>query len=220
MEGEDEVLRYLPLLTAVALGICCGLVHGFWTDRWTRSRAPAEAAARLTRVPLEAGDWQAEPLPFNERETEAISGRLYRRYVNRLSGSAVTVALVSGLPGPVAIHTPDVCYKANGFKVASPIKYRHAATAGAPAAELLTADLEKARAAEVLHQRIFWSWTTAGTWSAPDNPRWQFAAEPVLYKLYLVREMSAADEPLEEDPCIDLMRQLLPQLHQVLFTGP
>jgi hypothetical protein len=174
----------------------------------------------LGQVPLEVGDWQAEPLAFNERETEAISGRLYRRYVNRLSGSVVTVALVSGLPGPVSIHTPDVCYKANGFKVASPIKYRYAGGLGVPAAEFLTADLQKIQAADAIHQRIFWSWTTNGTWSVPDNPRWQFAAEPVLYKLYLVREMSAADEPLEEDPCIDLMRRLLPQLHGVLFTGP
>lgn len=207
-------MRYFPPLTAIVLGICCGIVHGFWTDRWTVSHAPAEAAARMAQLPLEAGDWQAQELPVSDRETEAISGRLYRRYLNRLSGSVVTVALVTGLPGPVSIHTPDVCYKANGFKVAAPIKYLYK---GPAAAEFWTADLKKVKAAEVMHQRIFWAWTTTGEWSVPDNPRWHFAAERVLFKLYLIREMATADEPLEEDPCIDLMHQLLPQLRRVLF---
>src|SRR6516225_2141560 len=98
--------RYYPAFTALTLILVAGLVHGFWTDRWVVSTAPAEAAARLEQLPLEAGDWKGEPLEVNSKSAEAITGRLCRRYTNRSTGSVVTIALVSGLPGPVSIHTP------------------------------------------------------------------------------------------------------------------
>jgi len=210
--------RYFPALVAILLVIGGGIVHGFWTDRWGTSPAPAEAGRRLKAVPLRAGDWAAAPLP-NKAGPESLAGQLYRRYVHQVNGTVITVALYTGLPGPVAIHTPDVCYKASGFEVASPIKYRWAGLRGMASGEFWTADLQKIKATEKLHQRIFWSWTADGAWRAAKNPRWEFAAEPVLYKLYLVRELTAADEPLEEDPCIDLMNELLPQLQKCLFSG-
>src|SRR5262245_32289500 len=116
--------RYTPALVAVALVVVSGLVHGFWTDRWSTSHAPAEAAERLARVPLDAGEWQGQDLPNATRFTEAITGQMYRRYVHRSTGSVVTVALICGLPGPVSIHTPDVCYKAGGYEVATPARFQ------------------------------------------------------------------------------------------------
>jgi hypothetical protein len=210
--------RYLPAFVAIALVVLCGVVHGFWTDRWTVSRAPAEAAARLRQLPVTVGDWQAQELPIDSRSPEAISGEMCRRYVNRTNGNAVTVVLLCGLPGPVSIHTPDVCYKAGGFDVGTPLKYTQPAQGQVPAADFLTSDLNKNRSTGQVYQRIFWSWNATGTWRVPGNPRWEFAPEPVLYKLYLVRDMNSPGEPLEDDPCLDLMRQLIPQLQQVLFS--
>jgi hypothetical protein len=209
--------RCKPAVLAIVLVVLSGIVHGYWTDRWVVSPAAAEAAARLEKVPLTAGNWRGEELPVKARETEAITGHLYRRYVHRETGQVVTVALVSGLPGPVAIHTPDVCYRAGGYRVEQPIRYKCPAAAHEPAAEFLTADLHKTKAVEELHQRIFWSWNAAGAWTVPGNPRVEFAARPVLYKIYLIREMSSRDDPLADDPCIDLLRHLLPQLRQTLF---
>jgi hypothetical protein len=210
--------RYLAAVTAAVLVVLSGMVHGFWTDRWTTSLPPAQAAQRLGRVPLDVGDWAGQTLPSKSRP-EGIAGQLYRRYINRVNGTRITVALFTGLPGPVSIHTPDVCYRAGGFEVAAPLKYSHAPMKGQPPAEFWTADLLKIKATEKLHQRIFWAWATDGAWQAADNPRFQFAARPVLYKLYLVRQLTSPDEPLEEDPCIDLMHELLPQLQKYLFAG-
>jgi len=207
--------RFLPIITAAGLLLLAGLVHGFWTDRWVVSEAPAEAAARLRQLPLTAGDWQGQDLDIHREETEAITGHLYRRYVNRTTGSAVTVALVCGKPGPVAIHTPDACYRASGFEVATPTKI----TVGGSGtrAEFLYADLNKKTAAEHIRQRIFWSWSAAGDWQVPDDPRKEFVWQPVLFKLYVIREQSAANEPVDDDPCTDLIRQLVPQLRQIMF---
>jgi hypothetical protein len=213
--------RFLPAYVAIVLVLLCGIVHGFWTDRWMVSRAPAEAAERLRQVPMTAGDWQAQEIPPDSRFTEAITGQMYRRYVNRTNGNVVTVALICGLPGPVSIHTPDVCYKAGGFDVATPLKYTQPAQGQTPAADFLTSDLSKNRSTGQVYQRIFWSWNTTGTWRVPGrDPRFAFPSEPVLYKIYLIREMNSAGEPLEDDPCVDLMRQLLPQFQHYLFSQP
>ncbi len=210
--------RLFPVLTGMLLVIGGGVVQGFWTNRWDTSPAPAEAAERLKNVPLRVGDWVATALPV-KTGPEPIAGQLYRRYVHQVNGTVITVALYTGQPGPVSIHTPDVCYKASGFDVAVPLKYKWAGVRGIAAGEFWTADLQKIKATEKLHQRIFCSWTTDGTWRAAGNPRWEFADQPVLYKLYLVRELTSAEEPLEEDPCIDLMSDLLPQLQKCVFSG-
>src|SRR5262245_23228091 len=139
--------RYFPALVAILLVIGGGIVHGFWTDRWGTSPAPAEAGRRLKAVPLRAGDGAAAPLP-NKAGPESLAGQLYRRYVHQVNGTVITVALYTGLPGPVAIHTPDVCYKASGFEVASPIKYRWAGLRGMASGEFWTADLQKIKATE------------------------------------------------------------------------
>ena len=81
---------------------------------------------------------------------------------------------------------------------------------GAPAhaaAEFKTAVLTKTQAAGQTQLRVLWSWYAAGAWSVPDNPRLAFARQPRLYKLHVVRE--TAGESLDEDPCVDLVRQLL-----------
>src|SRR5947209_18409507 len=102
--------RICPFLTAVAALVACGVVHGLWTDRWARAPEPAAAAARLDALPLTLGDWDGEALPVEPGSLGAVSGYLYRQYVNRRNGDEVSVFLVCGRPGPVAIHTPDVCY--------------------------------------------------------------------------------------------------------------
>ena len=100
--------RYLlPVATSVALLVACGLVHGFWTDRWEPAPDPAAVAARFDALATDLGDWQGEALPVGPRETRGLSGYLVRRYVNRRTGDAVTVALMSGPPRVVSIHTPS-----------------------------------------------------------------------------------------------------------------
>src|SRR5262245_14554260 len=117
------MLRILPGVIAVAAVVLTGLVHGYWTERWTPQEGPAPAAARMKDVSLVLGHWEGEALDFTPRQMDGIAGYLYRRYVNRQSGQSVTVALCCGRPGPVAVHTPDVCYAGGGYDVGASIKY-------------------------------------------------------------------------------------------------
>src|SRR5215831_4661092 len=115
--------RMLPIAVALAAVLAAGIVHGFWTDRWRTARTVEAAVANLDRVPRTVGDWQAEPLASDVRDDQGLPGQLYLRYVNRKSGDSITVALVCGRPGPVSIHTPDVCYGASGYKVGRPAPF-------------------------------------------------------------------------------------------------
>jgi hypothetical protein len=210
--------RIFPFLTAIAALVACGVVHGLWTDRWAHAPEPAAAAARLENLPLTLGDWDGETLPVEPGSLGAVSGCLYRQYVNRHNGNEVNVFLVCGRPGPVAIHTPDVCYGASGYTVGPRSTFSFPSGAS-PSVTFYTATFHKTRAAGPTHLRVFWSWLAGDHWTVADNPRLTFARQPVLYKLYLVHRGAAANETIADDPCVTLMTQLLPELQRTLFPG-
>ena len=64
--------------------------------------------------------------------------------------------------------------------------------------------------------RIFWSWYGDGGLRASDNPRWDFAHLPALYKLYVIRETGGRTTTLDNDPSADFLRRLLPEASRVL----
>src|SRR5262249_509089 len=143
------------------------------------------------------------------------------------TGTIISVNLVCGRPGPVSIHTPDVCYGASGFTVADPIKFQPKS-----GFECWTAEAVQKKATEQTRLRLFWTWNAGGKWQASgrsdavpgflarllglDSPRIAFASYPVLYKLYLARELAVAGEPLDSDPCVEFLDKLLPELQKAL----
>jgi len=110
------------VIALVAL-TACGVVHGLWTDRWSEKLDPAAAASRFDSFPMTIGNWEGEALIASPGELQGLSGYLARRYVNRDTGDAVTVALMCGRPRVVSIHSPDVCYAGNGYAVTTPGKF-------------------------------------------------------------------------------------------------
>ncbi len=211
-------MRRTLLIVITALTVLAGsaLVHGYWTDRWRKSPEREAAPAKLQQVPMTIGDWEGEPLELGQREfaRAGIDGYIMRNYKNRLSGAEVSILLVCGRPGPVAAHTPEICYGGAGYEltadpIAYPIRSDHCWTAlfrkqDAPVHEYL---------------RIVWSWTAGETWLASSNPRLEFAADPVLYKIYVVRKVTSLGESITSDPCIDFLRQLMPEMMKVLSSS-
>ena len=63
---------------------------------------------------------------------------------------------------------------------------------------------------------ISWTWSQDGlTWSAPDNPRYAFARFPAVYKMYVVREISAVTG-VGDDTSKEFLNRLLPELQSSL----
>jgi hypothetical protein len=204
----------LPFV-GVATVIVVGVVQGFWTDRWHVGEKVDNAVKSLDKVPTVLGDWTGEDLKMGGRDLLGLAGAVYRRYQNKKTGDVISIALVCGRPGPVSIHTPDVCYGASGYKVGKVIEYTVKGagdTVNAPT--FYSADMSKVTASELTQQRLFWTWRSQKRWQVTEDPRVHFAGQPVLFKFYIARDLTAP-VPVDQDPIVEFLRQLLPELEKL-----
>ena len=219
-------MRILTFAIAMATIIASGVAHGLVTSRWGLSQELKIAAARLREIPSKIGDWTSEDLeiPKSQLKRGEIENYVARRYVNVVDQSVVNVVIVCGRPGPIAVHTPDVCFQGTGNKMQTlPAKQPVETDDSMLLGELWVADFTKTSPTQQDNLRVYWTWSADGVWRAPnngyffDNPRWEFAAEPFLYKMYVTRGIRRVGESEGEDLCIKFLRQLIPQLKEVLF---
>ena len=210
--------RTIVIVSACLVLVTSGLVHGLWTDRWSDSSDLLQAAANLNKLPLTIGKWHGSDIDMEKDPRSTLAGEVARRYVHADSGKIVTLFLACGRSGPVCTHTPDVCYGASGYEVEQPRRFRLPTSTEEPPAEFWTARFVKERSTSKIHLRLFWSWHDSQSWKVADNPRLRFANERLLYKLYLIREMMQPDEPVENEACVEFMRELLPVLRKSVFT--
>jgi hypothetical protein len=216
------MFRPAPVLTALALVAASGLAHGLVTGRWHNARDLEVALARVPLVPRDIGAWHgrdldADPEAFTQAHADAY---WVRRYEDRSTGSAVTVILMCGPAGPLAVHTPDVCYRGAGYEAAGPVTAVEVPLPGGSAAHLWTARFAKDQPSAAGQLRLFWTWSADGTWSAPSWPRLAFAGRPALYKLYVIQEQPPGGEPAAGGPALGFLPRLLPALSQSLFRPP
>jgi hypothetical protein len=149
-----------------------------------------------------------------------LSGYLSREYVHEGSGEVMSILLVCGRPGPVAVHTPDICYRGGGYEMSPKTPFTLPAEPPLQKpAHFLTAKFVKEDATAPDALRIYWAWNAGDGWVAPTNPRWAFARYRALYKLYVIHHLTGPGESPDGDPSQEFMKVLLPQLHQSLFPG-
>ena len=104
---------------AICIIVATGTVHGFKFDRWGVSRELEAARSRVDRVPMTIGSWKGGPSNFDRRAMLAVGleGFISRGYKNDATGKSVSLLLMCGRPGPVSVHTPEICYPGAGFEL-------------------------------------------------------------------------------------------------------
>ncbi len=212
----------IRIAAAVILIVGAGLVHGSWTNRWGVSPALAALGARFESVPMDIGDWKGtalDELSPGERAMTGAVAYLGRVYTNPSRGVSVSVLLLGGLPGKISTHTPDVCYRGGGYTLDSPSPFKRQYGPDDQPAEFLTM-LATHEGTNPSVLRIFWSWNASKGWSAPEEPRWTFAAAPALCKLYVVRETAGAVVDPGADPCNEFLTVFLPEVDRLVFAAP
>ena len=142
-------------------------------------------------------------------------GHLARIYTNPTKGLTVSVLLLSGLPGNISVHTPDICYPGAGYTLGESEKFVQRYGDPERTAEFQTA-IASRTGTRPSSLRLYWSWRSSNGWSAPGNARWAFAAEPMLSKLYIVRETGGIAVDPKADPCAQFMTLLLPELDRAM----
>lgn len=190
------MLKTPTLLVVAGLIVGAALVNGAVTQRWSVFAPDPARTERLHGFALRFEDWQPTEVP-TEMPTNERSIATARRYVSATSGHSAVVTIISGIPGSVSTHTPDVCYVGSGYKALRGPRKETLELAGGATVTFYIADFEKKTATKAERVRIRWAWSTDGTWIAPDNPRWQFArqlsAAPVLFKLYVATPLPEVD---------------------------
>ena len=133
---------------------------------------------------------------------------------------------MNGRPGPVATHTPEVCYGASGYLVGTK-KAVPMDTKGAPG-QFWTSVAVKTKVTDELRVRIYWAWNAGQGWVASADARQQFPRfrYPVLHKLYVVRDLSGVSTAAggkstdRDEVCEAFLKAFLPELNHALFrTG-
>lgn len=194
------MMKPLTYFSILGLVVCGALVHGAVTQRWGLFEPNTELTARLHSLDVRFENWQSSEvpteMPLNERSIATS-----RRYTSP-SGRGAVVSFISGIPGSVATHTPDVCYPGSGYQTLRAARKENFTLPDGRACASYVADFEKKTQTKVDRVRVRWAWTTDGVWIAPDNPRWQFASQlraPVLYKVYIATPIPDGEGETAQD---------------------
>jgi hypothetical protein len=213
--------RYLPALFAFAVIVLSGALHGMWTDRWALSPELKIAVARLNNVPKTIGGWKSKDAEVDaEQIAQAnIAAYLARVYEHPKKGKFM-VFLMCGRPGPISVHTPDICYPALGFQEVGKTA-KHAVKYGSAEqkAEFVSALFRRSQSTGAEDIRIYWSWNAIGSWRAPSDPRFAFGAKRALYKMYVVQTGLKSNVPSEPESANDFLTVVLPKLQKSLFPS-
>lgn len=218
------MLRWILASLAAVAVVATGWVHGNWTDRWATDEKVIEASKLLTQIPMQIGDWEGSEIDVKPGQAgPGVTGCIQRTYLNRRTGVSVVIALVNGRPGPVATHTPEVCYGASGYLVGQ--KQEAKLGEGENVPTFWTSDAIKSKVTEETRLRLFWAWNGGDTWVASPDARQQFSRGqyPVLHKLYVLRELGGPEvmEPRavgKDEPCKAFLDVLIPTLNEKLFV--
>lgn len=218
-------MRYLPYILAVVALVGFTAYQGVVTDRW-RENVEAEACAKLLEmVPKNIGtDWIGEDEQVEEmiRKTAGAEGYVSRMYKNTRTKDAVKVWFIVGHSFNIWRHTPNICYKAQGFEQRSSQDKFVIEAEGQEPATFFTSTFGKGPYAE----RVFWAWSTPVTapgqpvqWIAPDHARTHFGNMRALYKLYFTSGVKSEDEKPGESVCVRFAEEFLPVANKILEQG-
>ena len=170
---------------------------------------------------MDVGDWSGRPQTVDQRELIAagLDGLIMRHYENRRTGRMTNVVLVCGRPGPVSVHTPEICYSGAGFQMVQSQPVSFSVNPDSRTAEFLTADFERQESFPPERLRVYWSWNATGIWSVPANPRLAFASRPLLYKLYLAIRVTEGLERSADKSATEFLQEFLPEIERTIFAN-
>jgi hypothetical protein len=186
------MMRYfIVVIPAVLLTLVSGWLHRSAASTWSQTRLE-EAQAQLNRLPDVVGAWQrvSQP-PLGSEALEMLDCQVYTNstYRHDTTGALVTSTILLATAGPLSVHAPEVCYASDNYKVITP-RQRVTVTTDAGEAEFWKVVLQGAEG-QSQAVSVYYGWHgtrrngTNNHWLAPDNERFYFAGEGLLYKLQL-----------------------------------
>ena len=181
-------MKNITSLVALLLVGAGALVHGATTHRWSLLSSTTKQMDLLHTHVVQLGDYQAEEVP-NDMPLKEKSIATSRRYFSSSRNSTAVISVITGTPGSVATHTPDVCYPGSGYKTLKAPVRESLNIPGIGKVTYYVAEFEKKTATRTDRHRVRWSWSTDGVWEAPDRPRFSYLRVADLAKIYIVTSL-------------------------------
>ncbi len=181
------------LLAAVLLGgitVSAAILHGTIAHRW---KAPSDTAAMvklIDRVPSEFGDWRLVgemPLTKSVEQILQCTNYVNRTYSNLRTGDQVAVTLLLGPPGPMTVHTPEVCKTSRDFESIGLPDRVTIATENATSQFYYS--MFRSSNPTLPAIEVFYGWNKLEGWDAPDAPRFAYGGTPLLFKLQVASQL-------------------------------
>jgi hypothetical protein len=216
---------YFRLILIATLTLVSGAVAGTLHHRWREPADLAAVAQALKLMPDRCGDWQLQaetPMDGDLLKLLSCAAHVNRSYRNRVTGDTVNIFVVLGPPGPIAVHTPEVCFDAQNYRLEttaekvelSPLAAnrqhdRVDSSAGTTSGAQFWRTTFVPSASASQHRLIaYYAWTVSGPWEAPKQPRIAFGGEPYLYKVQ-ASSIVETHRGRDADPCKDFIEAWL-----------
>lgn len=209
MSGNVATGFGISIAIAAALAIVSGGTHGWLDGRWVAGPDIDAIGKRLNDLPEQMGDWvMVSGVEFPESALKMLRcyGTCSRSYRHTKSGAQVSIALMVGPRGPIAVHTPEVCYPGQGSQIDGKTQKFTVADG----------DLDnsfwrvKFRARDAISHRleVAYAWSDGGPWVAADQPR--------LWPTDRLYKIQASTEAQDVSPIDDFLSAAVPSIKPLL----
>lgn len=198
------------ILLVVGLTGLVGAVYGRLTQRWGPTADLTAAARRLADFPQKIGTWELvneQPIAEDVVEMLSCGGYVNRQYVDRATGHIISVAILLGPPGPIAVHTPEVCYSSRAYTLQKP-RNELSLTDEQGRGHSFWSTKFSSSTPSVDELEVCYAWSDDGDWKASRSPRFEFAARPFLVKIQLAA-LSPATSPTQSKQTPSVCQEFL-----------
>lgn len=217
MHIRNTILLLLLLACTIGTAVAAGTLD----NRWGTPVDLVDAGRKLDSLPDEFGPWQrqaVQPVPADVIEMIQCTGSLHHVYRNRETGDVVSIAMFLGRPGPISVHSPEVCYSLAGHRLLERAKRFKLRDSDSDERQFW-GTVFKANRLEGGILRVAYGFNAGHGWRAPDQPRMAFGGSGKLYKLQVATNLSTEAELADHDPCRDFLRDFVPIADEHIFAS-
>lgn len=209
-------MTQLALIQRLVLIISLATI-GWVFPKWLEGKSnpgvsPQLLAQNLSSFPSRLGEWECvseEALKPEVERTLRCYGYVNRVYWNSQTGNRVTLAILYGPRGPMAVHTPEICYSSRGrIPEGEP---HETAPRGAVSGNSFWRLGFKLPHAENADLEVWYAWSDGKEWVASSYPR--FWITDSLFKIQLSGPSNHTDQ---ESACESFLQQAVPALRTCL----
>lgn len=204
-----------PFAIVIGMILLSAGVHGYFDGRWAKPTDLIAQGQKLDQLPDRCGPWvllQTMDLEENAARILRCYGSTVRVYQHETTKSMVNVAVLFGPRGPIAVHTPEICYSSVGTEQLGERAEKSVRVAGQShglwSVQFGEKFLDGSSGQPSLD--VWYGWSDGGAWMASENPRFWMTTN--LYKIQVAGPPEQAGTP----SCENFLKEFLPILMPLL----